>query len=53
MLSVFPRKMSKTQSSLNFLQSGPRKFTKSNFSGIGPDSAGSETGVSFRKPSFH
>ena len=30
-LSVFPRKNSKTQSSLNFLQSGPRKFTKSDF----------------------
>ena len=33
-LSVFHRKNSKTQSSLNFLQSGPRKFTKSDFSGL-------------------
>ena len=32
-LAVFPRKNSKTQSSLNFLQSGPRKFTKLDFSG--------------------
>ena len=30
----FPRKNSKTQSSLNFLQSEPRKFTKSDFSGL-------------------
>ena len=35
-LSVFPRKNSKTQSSLNFLQSGPLKFTKSDFSGLAP-----------------
>ena len=35
-LSIFPRKNSKTQSSLNFLQSGPRKFTKSDFSGLAP-----------------
>ena len=35
-LSVFPRKTSKTQSSLNFLQSRPRKFTKSDFSGLAP-----------------
>ena len=35
-LSVFPRKGSKTQSSLNFLQSGPRKFCKSDFSGLAP-----------------
>ena len=35
-LSVFPWKNSKTQSSLNFLQSGPRKFTKSDFSGLAP-----------------
>ena len=35
-LSVFPRKNSKTQGSLNFLQSGPRKFTKSDFSGLAP-----------------
>ena len=35
-LSVFPRKNSKTESSLNFLQSGPRKFTKSDFSGLAP-----------------
>ena len=32
----FPRKNSKTQSSLNFLQSGPRKLTKSDFSGLAP-----------------
>ena len=32
----FPRKNSKTQSSLNFLQSGPRKFSKSDFSGLAP-----------------
>ena len=32
----FPRKNSKTQSSLNFLQSGPRTFTKSDFSGLAP-----------------
>ena len=30
-LSIFPRKNSKIKSSLNFLQSGPRKFTKSDF----------------------
>ena len=35
-LSFFPRKNSKTQSSLNSLQSGPRKFTKSDFSGLAP-----------------
>ena len=35
-MSVFPRKKSKTQSSLNFLQSGPRKFSKSDFSGLAP-----------------
>ena len=35
-LSVFPRKKSKTQSSLTFLQSGPRKFSKSDFSGLAP-----------------
>ena len=35
-LSVFPRKHSETQSSLEFLQSGPRKFTKSDFSGLAP-----------------
>ena len=35
-LSVFPRKKSKTQSSLNFLQSGPPKFSKSDFSGLAP-----------------
>ena len=35
-LSIFPWKNSKTQSSLNFLQSGPRKFTKSDFSGLAP-----------------
>ena len=35
-MSVFPRKNSKTQSSLNFFQSGPRKFTKSDFSGLAP-----------------
>ena len=32
----FPRQNSKTQSSLNFLLSGPRKFTKSDFSGLAP-----------------
>ena len=32
----FPRKNSKTQSSPNFLQSGPRKVTKSGFSGLAP-----------------
>ena len=37
----FPRKKSKTQSSLNFLRSGPRKFTKSDF-WIGPDPVSSE-----------
>ena len=42
-MSVFPRKNSKkTQSSLNFLQSGPRKFTNIWFFGIGPDPADSE-----------
>ena len=35
-MSAFPRKKSKTQSSLNFLQSGPRKFSKSDFSGLAP-----------------
>ena len=35
-MSVFPRKKSKTQSSLNFLQSGPRKFSKSHFLGLAP-----------------
>ena len=37
--SVFlfsPRKSSKTQGSLNFLQSGPPKFTKLTFSGLAP-----------------
>ena len=33
---IFPRKNSKTQSSLNFLQFGPRKFRKSDFSGLAP-----------------
>ena len=28
--------LSKTQSSLNFLQSGPRRFTKSDFSELAP-----------------
>ena len=32
----FPGKNSKTQSSLNFLQSGLRKFTISDFSGLAP-----------------
>ena len=35
-VSFFPRKRSKTQSSLNFLQSGPQKFSESNFSGLAP-----------------
>ena len=35
-LSIFPKKNSKTQSSLNFLQSGSRRFTKSDFSGLAP-----------------
>ena len=35
-LSVFSRRKSKTQSSLNFLQSGPRKFSKSDFLGLAP-----------------
>ena len=36
-LSVLPRKNNaNTQSSLNFLQSGPRKFSKSDFSGLAP-----------------
>ena len=35
-LSVSPRKNSKTQSSLNFSESRPRKFTKSDFSGLAP-----------------
>ena len=35
-LSAFLEKNSRTQSSLNFLQSGPRKFTKSDFSGLAP-----------------
>ena len=35
-MSVFPRKNRKTQSSLNFLQSGPRRFTKSDSSGLAP-----------------
>ena len=38
----YPRKNSKTQSSLNFLQSGPRKFTKLIFFGIGPDPVNSD-----------
>ena len=45
-MSVFPwKKNSKSQSSLNFLQSGPRKFTKkkSDFFGIGPNPAGSDS----------
>ena len=41
-LSTFPRKKSKTQSSLNLLQSGPWKFTKSDFFGIGPDPVSSD-----------
>ena len=32
----FPRRNSRTQSSLIFFQSGPRKFTKSDFSGLAP-----------------
>ena len=40
-MSGFPRKNSKTESSLNFLQSGPRKFTKSDFSWKCPDPASS------------
>ena len=48
-VSIFPRKNSKTQSSLNFLQSGPRQFTKSDFSGIGPDPAGAEKSAKERK----
>ena len=36
MLSIFPRRNRKTPSSLNFLQSGPWKFTKSDFSGLAP-----------------
>ena len=36
-LSVFPRKNSKAWSLLlNLLQSGPRKFTRSDFSGLAP-----------------
>ena len=35
-MSVFPRKKGKTQSSLNFLQSGPRTFSKSDSSGLAP-----------------
>ena len=35
-VGFFPRKNSKTQSSLNLLQSGPRKFSKSDFSGLAP-----------------
>ena len=35
-LSVFPRRKSKTQSSLNFLQSGTQNFTKSDFLGLAP-----------------
>ena len=35
-LLIFPRKSRKTQSSLNSLQSGPQKFTKSDFSGLAP-----------------
>ena len=34
--------LSETLSSLHFLQSGPRKFTKSDFLGIGPDPASYE-----------
>ena len=36
MLSILPRENSKTLSSLNFLQPGPPKFTKSEFSGLAP-----------------
>ena len=35
-LSIFLKKNSKRQSSLNFLQSGPQKFTKPEFSGLAP-----------------
>ena len=35
-LLIFLRKNSKTQSSLNFLQSRPRKLTKSDVSGLAP-----------------
>ena len=35
-MSVFPRKKQQTQSPLNYLQSRPRKFTKSDFSGLAP-----------------
>ena len=41
-LSISPRRNSKTLSSLNLLQSGPRKFTKSDFSGLAPDPASSD-----------
>ena len=41
-LIVFPRKNGKTQSSLNFLQSGRRQFSKSVSSGLAPNPAGSE-----------
>ena len=43
--SIFPKESSKTQSSLNFLQSGPRKFTKSDFFEIGLDLASSDLGA--------
>ena len=35
-LWIFPGKTATKQSSLNLLQSGPRKFTKSDFSGLAP-----------------
>ena len=35
-LLIFRRKNSKAQSSLDFLQSEPPKFTKSDFSGLAP-----------------
>ena len=35
-LADFPGKQSKTRSSINFVQSGPPKFTKCDFSGLAP-----------------
>ena len=36
LLSIFPRKKKQNTESLNFLQSGPPKFSKSDFSGLAP-----------------
>ena len=47
-MSVFLTETSKTRSSLNSLRSGPRKFAKSDFFGIGPDVVSPEKNSFFK-----